>query len=183
MTLAPGESTRLFFDLPLSAFAFWDVAAGRLRVEPGAYELLAGASSEDVRLSTTITLVGEPGEPRPVVERGLEAADFDEQSGTEIVDRTKESGDAVTPLGGKDGELLYRRCDLGAGVREVSVVMSGTGTVEVALDGGPSLAALSPEAPTADPYTYVTMTAPVAAEPGGVRDVRLRVRGACGPGG
>ncbi|MUT91001.1 glycoside hydrolase family 3 C-terminal domain-containing protein [Streptomyces sp. Z38] len=178
VTLAPGESTRLFFDLPLSAFAFWDVAAGRLRVEPGAYELLAGASSEDVRLSTTITLVGEPGEPRPVVERGLEAADFDEQSGTEIVDRTKESGDAVTPLGGKDGELLYRRCDLGAGVREASVVMSGTGTVEVALDGGPSLAALSPEAPTADPYTYVTMTAPVAAEPGGVRDVRLRVRGA-----
>ncbi len=178
VTLAPGESTRLLFDLPLSAFAFWDVAAGRLRVEPGAYELLAGASSEDVRLSTTITLVGEPGEPRPVVERGLEAADFDEQSGTEIVDRTKESGDAVTPLGGKDGELLYRRCDLGAGAREVSVVMSGTGTAEVALDGGPSLAALSPEAPTADPYTYVTMTAPVAAEPGGVRDVRLRVRGA-----
>ncbi|MGQ5223747.1 glycoside hydrolase family 3 C-terminal domain-containing protein [Streptomyces sp. yara] len=178
VTLAPGESTRLCFDLPLSAFAFWDVAAGRWRVEPGAYELLAGASSEDVRLSTTITLVGEPGEPRPVVERGLEAADFDEQSGTEIVDRTKESGDAVTPLGGKDGELLYHRCDLGAGVREVSVVMSGTGTVEVALDGGPSLAALSPEAPTADPYTYVTRTAPVAGEPGGVRDVRLRVRGA-----
>ncbi|MFZ4176611.1 glycoside hydrolase family 3 C-terminal domain-containing protein [Streptomyces griseoincarnatus] len=178
VTLAPGESTRLLFDLPLSAFAFWDVAAGRWRVEPGAYELLAGASSEDVRLSTTITLEGEPGEPRPVVERGLEAADFDEQSGTEIVDRTKESGDAVTPLGGKDGELLYRRCDLSAGVREVSVVMSGTGTAEVALDGGPSLAALSPEAPTADPYTYVTMTAPVAAEPGGVRDVRLRVRGA-----
>ncbi|MGW3554544.1 glycoside hydrolase family 3 C-terminal domain-containing protein [Streptomyces griseoincarnatus] len=178
VTLAPGESTRLCFDLPLSAFAFWDVAAGRWRVEPGAYELLACASSEDVRLSTTITLVGEPGEPRPVVERGLEAADFDEQSGTEIVDRTKESGDAVTPLGGKDGELLYRRCDLGAEVREVSVVMSGTGTVEVALDGGPSLAALSPEAPTADPYTYVTRTAPVAGEPGGVRDVRLRVRGA-----
>lgn len=27
VTLAPGESTRLLFDLPLSAFAFWDVAA------------------------------------------------------------------------------------------------------------------------------------------------------------
>lgn len=35
VTLAPGESTRLFFDLPLSAFAFWDVAVGRWRVEPG----------------------------------------------------------------------------------------------------------------------------------------------------
>ncbi|MGA5705919.1 glycoside hydrolase family 3 C-terminal domain-containing protein [Streptomyces cellulosae] len=178
VTLAPGESTRLLFDLPLSAFAFWDVAAGRWRVEPGAYELLAGASSEDVRLSTTVTLEGEPGAPRPVVEHGLDTADFDEQSGTEIVDRTKESGDAVTPLGGKDGELLYRRCDLGAGVREVSVEVSGTGTVEVALEGGPLLASLSPEAPTGDPYAYVTLTEPVDGTPGGVRDLRLRVRGA-----
>ncbi|MFF0211948.1 glycoside hydrolase family 3 C-terminal domain-containing protein [Streptomyces althioticus] len=178
VTLAPGESTRLFFDLPLSAFAFWDVAVGRWRVEPGAYELLAGASSEDVRLRATVTLEGEPGGARPVAERGLDTADFDEQSGTEIVDRTKESGDAVAPVSGKDGELLYRRCDLGAGVREVSVEMSGTGTVEVALDGGPLLASLSLETPTADPYTYVAKTAPVAGEPGGVRDVRLRVRGA-----
>ncbi|GAA0702691.1 glycoside hydrolase family 3 C-terminal domain-containing protein [Streptomyces thermocarboxydus] len=178
VTLAPGESTRLLFDLPLSAFAFWDVAAGRWRVGPGAYELLAGASSEDVRLSTTVTLEGEPGAPRPVVEHGLDTADFDEQSGTEIVDRTKESGDAVTPLGGKDGELLYRRCDLGAGVREVSVEVSGTGTVEVALEGGPLLASLSPEAPTGDPYAYVTLTEPVDGTPGGVRDLRLRVRGA-----
>ncbi|MGW0106783.1 glycoside hydrolase family 3 C-terminal domain-containing protein [Streptomyces cellulosae] len=178
VTLAPGESTRLLFDLPLSAFAFWDVAAGRWRVEPGAYELLAGASSEDVRLSTTVTLEGEPGAPRPVVEHGLDTADFDEQSGTEIVDRTKESGDAVTALGGKDGELLYRRCDLGAGVREVSVEVSGTGTVEVALEGGPLLASLSPEAPTGDPYAYVTLAEPVDGAPGGVRDLRLRVRGA-----
>ncbi|MDX3417098.1 glycoside hydrolase family 3 C-terminal domain-containing protein [Streptomyces sp. MD20-1-1] len=178
VTLAPGESTRLLFDLPLSAFAFWDVAAGRWRVEPGAYELLAGASSEDVRLSTTVTLEGEPGAPRPVVEHGLDTADFDEQSGTEIVDRTKESGDAVTALGGKDGELLYRRCDLGAGVREVSVEVSGTGTVEVALEGGPLLASLSPEAPTGDPYAYVTLTEPLDGAPGGVRDLRLLVRGA-----
>ncbi|MEV5928711.1 glycoside hydrolase family 3 C-terminal domain-containing protein [Streptomyces cellulosae] len=178
VTLAPGESTRLLFDLPLSAFAFWDVAAGRWRVEPGAYELLAGASSEDVRLSTTVTLEGEPGAPRPVVEHGLDTPDFDEQSGTAIVDRTKESGDAVTPLGGKDGELLYRRCDLGAGVREVSVEVSGTGTVEVALEGGPLLASLSPEAPTGDPYAYVTLTEPLDGAPGGVRDLRLRVRGA-----
>jgi beta-glucosidase len=179
MTLAPGESTRLFFDLPLSAFAFWDVAVGRWRVEPGAYELLAGASSADVRQRTVLTRGGEPGVPRPVLERGLDAADFDEQSGTEIVDRTKESGDAVTPLGGKDGELLYRGCDLGTGVREVSVEVSGgTGTVEVAVDGGPLLAAVSQEKPTAGPYAYVTRSAPVVGAPRGVRDVRLRVRGA-----
>ena len=56
--------------------------------------------------------------------------------------------------------------------------LSGTGTVEVALEVGPLLASLSPEAPTADPYAYVTLTAPVDGTPGGVRDLRLRVRGA-----
>lgn len=48
---------------PLSALEFWDVAVGRTRLEPGAYELLAGASSEDIRLRTTITLTGEPATP------------------------------------------------------------------------------------------------------------------------
>lgn len=40
------------------------------------------------------------------------------------------------------------------------------------------LASLSPEAPTGDPYAYVTLTEPVDGAPGGVRDLRLRVRGA-----
>ncbi|MFD8524052.1 glycoside hydrolase family 3 C-terminal domain-containing protein [Streptomyces capillispiralis] len=177
VTLAPGESTGLSFELPLSAFAFWDVAAGRWRVEPGPYELLAGASSEDVRLRVTVTLDGEPTVPRPVLERGLAAVDFDEQSGTEIVDLTREAGDAVTAVAGKDGELLFRRCDFGGGVREVSVAVSGGGAVELSLDGGPAFALLSPREPTPGPYDYVTLTAPVTAAVAGVHDVRLRLRG------
>ncbi|MFF9201255.1 glycoside hydrolase family 3 C-terminal domain-containing protein [Streptomyces sp. NPDC014986] len=177
VTLAPGETAELSFTLPLSAFAFFDVALGRWRVEPGAYELLAGASSEDVRARTTVTPAGEPAVARPVLERGLNAADFDEQSGTEIVDLTREAGDAVTAVAGKEGELLFRRCDFGRGVTAVSVAVSGGGTVELSLDGGPVLAALSPGAPTAGPYDYVTLTAPVTAAVHGVHDVRLRLRG------
>ncbi|GAA3496923.1 hypothetical protein GCM10019016_040240 [Streptomyces prasinosporus] len=122
-------------------------------------------------------LDGEPALPRPVLERGLDAADFDEQSGTEIVDRSRTAGDAVTPVGGKDGELLFRRCDFGGGLSEVTVEVSGEGTVELSLDGGPALAALSPGSPTAGPYAYVTLTAPVAAPVDGVHDVRLGLRG------
>lgn len=176
VTLAPGETAELSFVLPLSAFAFWDVAAGRWRVEPGAYELLAGASSEDVRARATVTLDGEPAVPRPVVERGLDAVDFDEQSGVEIVDRAKAAGDSVTAVAGKDGELLFRRCDFGAGVTEVTVEVSGEGTAEVSLDGGPVLAEVSPQAPTSGPYDYTTLRASFAVVDG-VHDVRLRLRG------
>lgn len=111
------------------------MAVGRTRLEPGAYELLAGASSEDIRLRTTITLTGEPATPRPVRETGLNAADFDEQRDTEIVDRTKVSGDAVSPRADATGELVHRGCDFGTGVTRVEVEASGEGVVEVSLDG------------------------------------------------
>ncbi|MEU3173151.1 glycoside hydrolase family 3 C-terminal domain-containing protein [Streptomyces sp. NPDC007000] len=182
LTLAPGETAEVVFELPLSAFAFWDVAVGRWRVEPGRYELLAGASSTDVRQWTTVTLDGEPSVPRPVLGHGLDAADYDEQSGTEIVDRTRESGDAVTPAAGQEGELVFRRCDFGEGATEVTVEVSGEGSVELSLDDGPVLATLSPAAPS-DPYDYVTLEAPLAragapAATAGVHRVRLGLRGA-----
>ncbi|NEB09631.1 carbohydrate-binding protein [Streptomyces coelicoflavus] len=173
--LAPGASTRVSFEVPLSALAFWDVAHGRWRVEPGPYDLLVGASSEDVRLSATAAVDGEPAAPRPVRERGLEAADFNEQSGTELVDRTKVTGDAVTPAAGGSGELLYRACDFGTGVTRVTVSVAGGGTVEAALDGGPWTTALSPAAPTAGPYDYTELDGAFTAE--GVHDLRIRLRG------
>ncbi|GAB2877773.1 glycoside hydrolase family 3 C-terminal domain-containing protein [Streptomyces deserti] len=173
VTLAPGEQAELTFELPLAAFEFWDVAQGRWRLEPGPYELLAGASSEDIRLRTTVTLDGEPGGPRPVVARGLDAADFDEQSGTQIVDRTKVSGDAVTPVPGTTGELLFRNCDFGTGVTQLSAEVAGEGVLELSLDGGPALAVLTADG--SGPYDYTTLGAAIAAE--GVHDVHLRLRG------
>ncbi|MFE9707195.1 glycoside hydrolase family 3 C-terminal domain-containing protein [Streptomyces sp. NPDC005930] len=175
LSLAPGASARVSFEVPLSALAFWDVAHDRWRLEPGPYALLVGASSEDVRLSTTVTLDGEPALPRQVRERGLAAVDFDEQSGTAIVDRTKVVGDAVTPDSDATGELLYRDCDFGAGVRGVTVSVAGGGTVELSLDGGPARAVLAPDAPTAGPYDYVDLDGAFTAE--GVHDLRIRLRG------
>jgi beta-glucosidase len=174
LTLAPGERREVSFDVPLSAFTFWDVSRDGRRLEPGPYDLLVGASSEDVRLRTTVTLDGDPAAPRPVLPRGLAAVDFDEQSGTEIVDRTKVSGDAVTPVAGGSGELVYRACDFGAGTTGVTVEVAGEGTVEVSLAGAPP-AVLTLDTATAGPYDYTTLGAPFAAE--GVHDLRLRLRG------
>ncbi|UXY22224.1 glycoside hydrolase family 3 C-terminal domain-containing protein [Streptomyces cynarae] len=172
--LAPGASAELAFEVPLSALEFWDVAHGRWRLEPGPYEILVGASSEDIRLRTTIEPPGEPAGPRPVRERGLEAADFDEQRDTLIVDRTKVSGDSVAPAEDRTGELLFRRCDFGDGVTGVTAQLAGEGTLEVLLDGGDPPAVLTLAAPTG-PYDYTTVDAAFTAS--GVHDVRLRLRG------
>lgn len=173
--LEPGEQRELTFQVPLSAFDFWDVARGGWRREAGPYELLAGASSEDIRLRTTVLLDGEAPAPRPVLQLGLSAADFDDQSGVAIVDRTKTSGDAVTAAQGRSAELVYRDCDFGDGVAEVTASVAGDGVVEISLDGGPALAVLTSRAPDASPYDYATLSAEIIAE--GVRDVHVRLRG------
>ncbi|MFI1357213.1 glycoside hydrolase family 3 C-terminal domain-containing protein [Streptomyces sp. NPDC020898] len=177
VTLPPGESTPLSFELPLSCLEFWDVAIGARRLAPGPYELLAGASSEDIRARTTVEVTGTPSTPRPVHQLGLAAADFDEQSGAEIVDRTKVSGDAVTPAADGEAELLYRDCDFGPGVTEITVTVAGEGTVEVTVTGadGEPTATLTPP-PTAGPYDYTTVRAPLTVVDG-VHDVHLRLRG------
>ncbi|CAM5259478.1 Sugar hydrolase OS=Streptomyces fumanus OX=67302 GN=GCM10018772_52460 PE=4 SV=1 [Streptomyces fumanus] len=91
------------------------------------------------------------------------------------MDRTKRSGDAVTPAPGKTGELLYRACDFGPGVTSVTVTVAGEGVVELALDGAPVRAVLATDAPTAGPYDYVTLTTGLVAE--GVRDLRVALHG------
>ncbi|MDF2269921.1 glycoside hydrolase family 3 C-terminal domain-containing protein [Streptomyces coacervatus] len=177
ITLAPGAKADLSFEVPLTAFDFWDVARGGWRREPGPYDVLVGASSEDIRLRTTVTLDGEPDAPRPVLRHGLNAVDFDEQSGVAIVDRTKAAGDAVTPATGRNAELIYRDCDFGDGIAEVTVSVAGDGVLELSLDGGALLAVLAPDETTAsdDPYAYTTLDADVVAE--GVHDVHIRLRG------
>jgi beta-glucosidase len=173
VTLSPGRTTTLSYEIPLSALEFWDVSRSSWRLDPGPYDLLVGASSEDVRLRTTITLTGTPATPRPLVERGLSAADFDDHTGAELVDRTKRSGDAVTPAGAGPAELVYRACDFGTGVTGVTFEVAGAGTVELSLDGGEPVVTVS--TPASDPYAYTTVSAPLTAE--GVHDVRVGLGG------
>ncbi|MGW2424192.1 glycoside hydrolase family 3 C-terminal domain-containing protein [Streptomyces sp. NPDC001709] len=175
LTLTPGETTAVSFEVPLRSLEFWDVAQGGRRLEEGPYDLLVGASSEDVRLRTTVHLDGTPPAPRPVIRRGLAAADFDEQSGIVIVDRTRTAGDAVTPADGGTAELVYRACDFRTGVREMTAQVAGEGVLELSLDGGPVLATLTLDTPTADAYTYGTLAVALVAD--GVHDVHLGLRG------
>ncbi|MFI1979709.1 glycoside hydrolase family 3 C-terminal domain-containing protein [Streptomyces wedmorensis] len=172
--LAPGTSTTLTFEVPLPALGHWDVAHGRWLVEPGAYEIQAGPSSTDIRRTVRIEVAGPTPAPRPVVLEGLAAADYDDQSATVIVDRTKTSGDAVTPSSpDAPGTLLYRSCDFAGGVTEVALGVAGEGAVEVSLPSGRPVRVEVPD--TGGPYAYRTLNAPLDAQD--VTDLRVMLHG------
>ena len=54
--LQPGESSRLVFSLNKRDFAHYDVASADWVIEGGAFEILLGASSRDIRLRETVTI-------------------------------------------------------------------------------------------------------------------------------
>ena len=58
VTLAPGEKQRITIMLDDKAFRFRNVKSSRWEIEGGEYELLVGASVEDIRLCEKITVHG-----------------------------------------------------------------------------------------------------------------------------
>ena len=58
VTLAPGEKQRITIMLDDKTFRFWNVKANRWEIEGGEYELLVGASVEDIRLCEKISVHG-----------------------------------------------------------------------------------------------------------------------------
>ena len=58
VTLAPGEKQRITIMLDDKAFRFWNVKANRWEIEGGEYELLVGASVEDIRLCEKTSVHG-----------------------------------------------------------------------------------------------------------------------------
>jgi len=56
VSLQPGERTTVKFTLDRRAFAFYDPQRAAWTVEPGAFEILVGASSRDIRAAATLRL-------------------------------------------------------------------------------------------------------------------------------
>lgn len=58
--LVKGESKTVVLDIPAERFRSWNVAQKRYVVEPGKYELLVGAASDDIRLRVPVNIVAMP---------------------------------------------------------------------------------------------------------------------------
>ena len=71
VTLAPGETQRITLTLDDKAFRFWNIKANRWEIEGGEYELLVGASVEDIRLCEKITVHGT-ATVHPYEDKGLD---------------------------------------------------------------------------------------------------------------
>ena len=56
ITLSPGETRTVTFSLDESAFAFYDEKTKSWIVEPGAFDIMIGSSSRDIRATTKIEL-------------------------------------------------------------------------------------------------------------------------------
>jgi beta-glucosidase len=55
--LAQGQTARITISIPLERFRYWDVAKKQYVVEPGDYELLVGAASDDIRLRVPVKII------------------------------------------------------------------------------------------------------------------------------
>jgi beta-glucosidase len=54
ITLQPGEKRTLTFTLPASKLAYWDETTHAFVVNPGAFDILVGAASDDIRVEAQI---------------------------------------------------------------------------------------------------------------------------------
>jgi len=57
ITLNPGQTKTITFTLPADKLAFYDEKTHGFIVEPGAFDLLVGSSSEDIRLKTQLNVI------------------------------------------------------------------------------------------------------------------------------
>jgi beta-glucosidase len=73
VSLAPGEETEVAITLDQRAFAFYDAGSQDWVVEAGDYEILAGASSRDIRLTAPLQLTQGHGTVTPVDREKLAA--------------------------------------------------------------------------------------------------------------
>ena len=71
VSLAPGETRTLSLELPPGSLDRFDVATRTWVTDPGTYELRAGSSSRDIRLTAAFELTAQPPQPLPTASSTL----------------------------------------------------------------------------------------------------------------
>jgi beta-glucosidase len=124
VTLRPGESRLVSFDLAVDELRFWDITSDRFVVETARHKIMVGRSSSDIRLTGTLPVRGTRIGPRRALSHPLSAIDHDEYSGISVV----AAPDSVR------GEAV-RAAEDGAWCCMSGIDLTGVGAVDVEGDG------------------------------------------------
>jgi beta-glucosidase len=178
--LPAGRTRTVELELPVSAPAYWCVASGRYRVDPGEYTLMVGRSSTDIRARTRVLVPDGPISARALLGTDVPAVDFDDYERITLVGTTRESGDAVAVTG--DGWIVFRAVRLNAPASRITArvarVSASTASLTLRSDDpvtGPLIGAL-PVDTTGGTYEWATISADIDA-PAGTYDLYLVLDG------
>lgn len=148
-----GQTQRVEFNIGKSELRFYDVSRERFAIEQGKYTFMAGASSEDIRLTKTIDVSGEKIPPRELC-NGILAKNYDGKYNTKMQYSKKLEQHYM--LG---GGLIYNNCVLGSADRIELVCGSRVNAGKVTVRyGGKTLCKVDVE-PTVDITRFDTVTA------------------------
>lgn len=173
--LQPGQTQTINFSLPAAELAFWDVTQEKWIIESGLYDILIGRSSGDIRLATTLRVLGETI-PHRNLYQVTRAENYDDYSGVRLVDETRESGTAVGATAPGDW-IAFKGADFGSGAKEFVASVSNANAspvlLEIRLDSpNGNLVGTAVALTTEDVYNWATVTASVDGA-AGVHDVYL----------
>lgn len=149
-----GGSTRHFeFDIKKTELRFYDVSRERFAVEQGRYTFMAGASSEDIRLTKTIDVSGEIIPPRELC-KGIKAKNYDGKYGAKM--KYSKKLEQHYMLG---GGLIYNNCVLGEADSIEIVCGSRVNTGKITVRYGGKTLCEAEVKPTVDVTKFETVTA------------------------
>ncbi|MCS7232161.1 MAG: fibronectin type III-like domain-contianing protein [Elusimicrobiota bacterium] len=101
-----GEKAKVNITIPVSELFIWDVRKGKYLIERGDYEILVGASSQDIRLRKKIFINGEEIENRNPYEKNI-AFNFDDCNGV-FFDTKRDFESTYVIFSGDDSWLLFK---------------------------------------------------------------------------
>lgn len=147
-----GQTQRVMFDISKSELRFYDVSRERFAIEQGRYTFMAGASSEDIRLTKTIDAGGEKIPPRELC-KGIPAKNYDGKYNTKM--QYSKKLEMHYMLG---GGLIYNNCVLGDADSIEIVCGSRVNTGKIIVRYGGKTLCEAEVKPTVDVTEFDTVT-------------------------
>ncbi len=148
-----GQTQHIEFDISKSELRFYDVSRERFAIEQGRYTFMAGASSEDIRLTKTIEVSGEKIPPRELC-KGIFAKNYDGKYNTKM--KYSKKLEQHYMLG---GGLIYNNCVLGDADSIEIVCGSRVNTGKITVRYGGKTLCEAEVKPTVDVTEFDTVTA------------------------